>query len=296
MTIKCNIIFKKYSTAISNRAHQISGGFIPMTSKVVFITTMVFFGSLCLKPAISSAADVVRKSTVNSSSTIFSPDIQDAYDDPATVDTDELLCHDGIYINPNTGMLTRKFDKPLDIKLSGGYDAGLNFVTGRTTIYGNIDISGGKVTVSNIALTSCVDCSPCASYLSSADCAYNAACAWDSANNICVGPCVYSEWSEPSPCTAACNGGTQQSTRTVIYPGPAFCTAPLVKIESCNTTPCACEQLKDPLTCTHLSCEWWDGSCRPPGSGGVSCSDLDEDQCVAEEASCLWVGVCISIE
>ncbi len=262
-----------------------------MLSKAIYIITIVFIGSLCLKPATSGAADVVRKSTVNSSSTVFSPDILDAYDDPATVDTDELLCHDGIYINPNPGMLTRRFDRPLDIKLSGGYDAGLNFVTGSTTIYGNIAISDGKVTVSNIALASCVDCSPCASYLSSTDCAYNAACAWDSENNICVGPCVYSEWSEPTPCTAACNGGTQTSTRVVIYPGAAFCTAPLVKTESCNTTPCDCTMIPDPVTCTRANCQWTDGICITPQPPSL-CESFDEEQCLADP-SCLWIGICI---
>lgn len=150
--------------------------------------------------------------------------------------------------------------------------------------------------VHNAGLTRCLDCSPCASYLASADCALNLACTWDSANNICVGPCVYSKWSEPSPCTAACNGGTQHSTRTVISPGPAFCTDPLEKLESCNTTPCVCEQLKDPLTCTRANCEWWDGSCVTPGSGGPTCSELEEEECIANEPSCLWVGVCLANE
>lgn len=60
--------------------------------------------------------------------------------------------------------------------------------------------------------------------------------------NTCSTPvdCIVSEWSEWSDCSAACGGGTQTRTRTVVTPpsGGGVACPELEESRSCNEDPC----------------------------------------------------------
>lgn len=75
--------------------------------------------------------------------------------------------------------------------------------------------------------------------------------------------CVVSAWSAFSACSAACGGGTQTRTRTVVTPaanGGAACPV-LEEMQSCNEQPC-------PVDCVVSDWSEW-GTCSATCGGGT---------------------------
>jgi len=115
-------------------------------SKVMF--HLFFPVVLCCAVFVSQVPAVVlpvlRNSPVNAVSTPFDT-IQGAYSDPATVNTDVILCHEGLRGEDLA------FTNPLDITLAGGYDHGFTGAAGITKVYG-LKVSQGSLRVSQVAI------------------------------------------------------------------------------------------------------------------------------------------------
>ena len=53
-------------------------------------------------------------------------------------------------------------------------------------------------------------------------------------------PCQYSEWTDSTPCTAPCNGGTKTQSRTILNTyGRGDCNVGLIQTVPCNAQSCA---------------------------------------------------------
>ena len=53
-------------------------------------------------------------------------------------------------------------------------------------------------------------------------------------------PCQYSEWTDSTPCTAPCNGGTKTQSRNILNTyGRGDCNVGLIQTVPCNTQSCA---------------------------------------------------------
>jgi cysteine-rich repeat protein len=99
---------------------------------------------LCTDSADAFLPTVERVSGVNATATPFGG-IQAAYEDNATVGTDDLRCRD-VFLGESLF-----FDKPLAIFLSGGYDNAFENIIGATTINA-LTIVDGTVTISDIEI------------------------------------------------------------------------------------------------------------------------------------------------
>jgi len=107
----------------------------------------LIIASLCLLLAFNAlAADpaVMRRSLINATTTPFAT-VQDAYNDAATVDSDEIQCRD---ILSGENLI---FNKPLSIHLLGGYDINFTGQSGSTRV-NSLTVSSGTVKVRQVTL------------------------------------------------------------------------------------------------------------------------------------------------
>ncbi|XP_060104212.1 SCO-spondin-like [Heteronotia binoei] len=114
----------------------------------------------------------------------------------------------------------------------------------------------------------------------------------------CPGACLLSEWSEWSPCSASCGGGTSERSRSRVPPLEEPCPFPLLQHQACNTHNCTpgcpgaqvfsscanacpqtCSDLRPGTQCLQEECQ---AGCACP-SGQV----MQDGACVpAEECRC----------
>jgi len=75
--------------------------------------------------------------------------------------------------------------------------------------------------------------------------------------------CSYSKWTDWSPCSLTCAGGTKQQKRQIVGPYHGGKACPFdytLKEEACNSDPCPANLLDDPVDCSFT--DWGDwGAC-----------------------------------
>jgi hypothetical protein len=81
-------------------------------------------------------------------------------------------------------------------------------------------------------------------------------------------PCQYSEWTDSTPCTAPCNGGTKTQSRTILNTyGRGDCNVGLIQTVPCNTQSCA--------PCTYGAIDTSSLTpCSAPCGGGTQSGNL----------------------
>ncbi|KAF0028339.1 hypothetical protein F2P81_019426 [Scophthalmus maximus] len=109
--------------------------------------------------------------------------------------------------------------------------------------------------------------------------------AFNCTSESCDVDCVWSSWSEWSPCSASCGSGRQSSTRSVLQPSEyagAPCEGPQERTKTCTAPDCACpdgEQWRRSVSEEVLLCE---RSCQDIYSSfPVNCSHAEG--CVCHE-------------
>jgi len=108
-----------------------------------------FFVVLCLifcnfGDVLAVEGPVRRISQINATDTPFNT-ITEAYNDPATIDSDAIQCHSGLF---QENLL---FNKPLTVSLTGGFDVGYANNPGLTTAI-SLVILDGTITADQIVL------------------------------------------------------------------------------------------------------------------------------------------------
>jgi len=81
-------------------------------------------------------------------------------------------------------------------------------------------------------------------------------------------PCQYSEWTDSTPCTAPCNGGTKTQARTILNTyGRGDCNVGLIQTVPCNAQSCA--------PCTYGAIDTSSLTpCSAPCGGGTQSGNL----------------------
>ncbi|XP_020632434.1 coadhesin-like isoform X5 [Orbicella faveolata] len=109
----------------------------------------------------------------------------------------------------------------------------------------------------------------------------------------------WSEWSEFSPCTLSCGGGTHTRSRTCTNPPPKFdgqdCVGEGVDVQPCNTLPCPVDGKwtvwRGWSICTRTCGGGVQGRSRtctnpPPAFGGAQCTGAREETRSCNEEPC----------